>query len=110
MIDQYGTFVEDGTVWDRAKVSKSTDDPEDASNEMISIFFSPEGVFLLFTVCLTMMGLVAVKHPAGGGAGAVVGVGFGVYFNALPVWMLMVMVIALVVMAGVSIASHFGGK
>jgi hypothetical protein len=110
VVDQYGTFLDNGTVWDRAKVSKSSGDSADTSNEMISIFFSPEGAFLLFTVCLTMMGLVAAKHPAGGGAGAVVGVGFGVYFDVLPVWMLMLTVILLVVMAGVSIAVYYKGK
>lgn len=98
------------STYDYTTVSKRIDSPADSSNEMISIFFSPEGAFLLFTVALTMMGLVASKHPAGGGAGAVVGVGFGVYFNVLPVWMLMLMVIALVVLAGVSIAVHFKGK
>ena len=110
MTETTGWGSVDDTTHVHGTAKESTGDPADTSNEMISIFFSPEGAFMLFTVCLTMMGLVAVKHPAGGGAGAVVGVGFGVYFNALPVWMLMVMVIALVVMAGVSIASHFGGK
>lgn len=105
-----GQPIVDNPVYDSAKVSRSIDDPADVSNEMISIFFSPEGIFLLFTAALTMMGLVTVKHPAGGGAGAVVGVGFGVYFNVLPVWMLLLMVIALVVLAGVSVAVHFKGK
>ena len=106
--DETGAF---GDAWDSARISiGTTDTPADASNEMISIFFSPEGLFMIFTAALTMMGLVAAKHPAGGGAGAVVGVGFGVYFNVLPVWMLLLMVIALVVLAGVSIAVHFKGK
>ncbi len=105
-----GQPIPDNPVYDTAKVSSSIDDPMDASNEMISIFFSPEGLFLLFTAALTMMGLVAAHHPAGGAAGAVVGVGFGTYFNVLPIWMLMLMVIALVVLAGVSVAVHFKGK
>ncbi|MCK4678606.1 MAG: hypothetical protein KAT48_10775 [Bacteroidales bacterium] len=104
-----------GDSWDEAYVCYATDDDDgsygtDASNEMISIFFSPEGIFLLFTASLTMMGLVAAHHPAGGGAGAVVGVGFGVYFKVLPVWMLLLMVIAFVVLAGVSVAVYFKGK
>jgi hypothetical protein len=64
-----------GDSWDEAYVCYATDDGSygtDASNEMISIFFSPEGAFMLYTVCLTMMGLVLAKHPAGGGAGATV--------------------------------------
>lgn len=108
--DQYGTLVEDGTVWDRAKVTKGSTTPEDSSSEMISIFFSAEGLFMIFTAALTLMGLVAAKHPAGGGAGATIGVGFGVYFNALPVWLLMLTVILLVVLAGVSVAIYFKGK
>jgi len=105
-----GQPIADNPVYDSAKVSTSIESPADVSNEMISIFFSPEGIFLLFTAALTMMGLVTAQHPAGGGAGAVVGVGFGVYFNVLPVWMLLLMVIALVVLAGISIAVHFKGK
>ena len=110
VIDQDGTFVEDGTVWDRAKVSKSSGDPADTSNEMISIFFSLEGIFLIFTAVLTVLGLAVTKHPGGGAACAVVGVGFGVFFKVLPVWMLLLMVITLVVLAGVSVAVYFRGK
>lgn len=100
----------DDNIWDSARVKVGISEPADASNEMIDILFSPEGLFFILTACLTMMGLVTAKHPAGGAAGAVVGVGFGVYFEALPVWLLLLMVIALVVLAGVSVASHFGGK
>ena len=105
-----GQPIADNPVYDSAKVSESVDDPADVSNEMISIFFSPEGVFMLYTVCLTMLGLVLSKHPAGGGAGATVGVGFGVYFNVLPPWMLMLTVILLVALGGVSVAAHYRGK
>jgi len=115
----WSCFIEDsngvlvGNEWDETYVTRASDDESyatDTSNDLIRIFFSPEGAFLIFTAALTMMGLVAAKHPAGGGAGAVVGVGFGVYFNILPVWMLMLTVIALVVLAGVSVAVHFRGK
>jgi hypothetical protein len=105
-----GKPLTDESTYDYTTVSKRIESPADSSNEMISIFFSPEGAFMLFTVCLTMMGLAVAKHPAGGGAGAVVGTGFGVYFNALPPWMLMLTVITLVVLAGVSIAVYFKGK
>jgi hypothetical protein len=98
------------STYDYATVSKKIESPADTSNEMISIFFSPEGVFMLYTVCLTMLGLVLAKHPAGGGAGATVGVGFGVYFNVLPPWMLMLTVILLVVLGGVSVAAYYRGK
>jgi hypothetical protein len=40
VVDQYGTFLDNGTVWDRAKVTTSTDDPVDASNDIMMIFFS----------------------------------------------------------------------
>jgi hypothetical protein len=105
-----GKPLTDESTYDYTTVSKRIDSPEDTSNEMISIFFSPEGAFMLYTVCLTMMGLVLAKHPAGGGAGATVGVGFGVYFNVLPPWMLMLMVILLVVLGGVSVAAYYRGK
>jgi hypothetical protein len=109
-VDQYGTFLDNGTVWDRAKVSKSTDDPADTSNEMISIFFSPQGIFLMFTVIITVMGLAVTKQPAGGAVCAVLGVGFGRFFNVLPTWMLLLTVIALVAFAGVSTAIYIKGK
>lgn len=105
-----GQPIADNPVYDSAKVSSVIDDPADASNEMIKIFFSPEGLFMIFTAALTMMGLVAAKHPAGGGAGATIGVGFGVHFNVLPPWLLLLTVILLVVLAGVSAAVYFKGK
>lgn len=108
-----GNGVLDDYAWDNTYVSIATDDESygiDASNEIITTFFSPEGLFMIFTAALAFMGLVAAKHPAGGGAGAVIGVGFGVYFNVLPVWMLMLMVIAFVVMAGATAAANLGGK
>lgn len=105
-----GKLLTNESTYDYTTVSKRIESPADTSDEMIDIFFSPEGAFMLFTVCLTMMGLAVAKHPAGGGAGATVGTGFGVYFNVLPPWMLMLAVITLVVLAGVSIAVYFKGK
>lgn len=102
-------FVDDTTyVHDAAK--EDEDDPAAVSNEMIGIFFSPQGIFLMFTVIITVMGLAVTKQPAGGAVCAVVGVGFGCFFNVLPPWMLLLTIIALVAFAGVSTAIYIKGK
>ena len=103
------------TVFDTAEVQlviefDDGDDPAAVSNEMIGIFFSPQGIFLMFTVIITVMGLAVTKQPAGGAVCAVVGVGFGRFFNVLPTWMLLLTVIALVAFAGVSTAIYIKGK
>ena len=102
-------FVDDTTyVHDAAK--EDAGDPAAVSNEMIGIFFSPQGIFLMFVVIITVMGLAVTKQPAGGAVCAVMGVGFGRFFNVLPTWMLLLTIIALVAFAGVSTAIYIKGK
>ena len=100
----------DDTTYVHGTAKEDSDDPAEVSNEMIGIFFSPQGIFLMFTVIITVMGLAVTKQPAGGAVCAVLGVGFGRFFNVLPTWMLLLTVIALVAFAGVSTAIYIKGK